>query len=71
MESCERSGGQYEWKIPRSPPCTDKETGCGWPAKLQPKFVGPNCIVEVLLNYTDSVEHSGQTSVQNEQQLKF
>jgi len=42
----------------------------GQSAKLQPKFVGPYCVVEVLPNYTYRVERSGQTSVQSEQRLK-
>jgi len=39
-------------------------------AKLQPKFVGPYCVVEVLPNHTYRVERSGQVSVQSEQRLK-
>jgi len=39
-------------------------------AKLQPKFVGPYCVVEVLPNHTYCVEQSGQVSVQSEQRLK-
>jgi len=42
----------------------------GQSAKLQPKFVGPYCVVEVLLNHTYRVERSGQVSVQSEQRLK-
>jgi len=42
----------------------------GQSAKLQPKFVGPYCVVEVLPNHTYRVERSGQISVQNEQRLK-
>jgi len=42
----------------------------GISAKLQPKFVGPYCIIEVLANHTYRVERSGQISVQNEQRLK-
>jgi len=42
----------------------------GQSAKLQPKLVGPYCIVEVLANHTYRVERSGQISVQNEQRLK-
>jgi len=38
--------------------------------KLQPKFVGPYCVLEVLLNHTYRVERSGQISVPSEQQLK-
>jgi len=37
---------------------------CGQSAKLQPKFVGPYCIIEVLANHTYRVERSGQISVQ-------
>jgi len=32
-------------------------------AKLQPKFVGPYCVTEVLPNHTYRVERSGQTSL--------
>jgi len=39
-------------------------------AKLQPKFVRPYCVVEVLPNHTYRVERSEQISVQNEQRLK-
>jgi len=39
-------------------------------AKLQPKFVGPYCMIEVLPNHTYRVERSGQISVQNELWLK-
>jgi len=39
-------------------------------AKLQPKFVGPSCMIEVMENHTYKVEHSGQVSVQNEACLK-
>jgi len=35
----------------------------GQSAKLQPKFVGPYCVVEVLPNHTYRVERSGQVSV--------
>jgi len=42
----------------------------GQSAKLQPKFVGPYCIIEVLPNHTYRVERSGQLSVQSEQRLK-
>jgi len=43
---------------------------CGQSAKLQPKLVGPYCVVEVLPIHTYCVERSGQVSVQNEQRLK-
>jgi len=43
---------------------------CGQSAKLQPKFVGPYCVVEVLPNHTYRVERSGQVSVQSKQRLK-
>jgi len=43
----------------------------GQSAKLQPKFVEPYCIIEVLPNHTYRVERSGQVSVQNEQRLKL
>jgi len=43
---------------------------CGQPAKLQPKFVGPYCIIEVLPNHTYRVECSRQISVQSEKRLK-
>jgi len=42
----------------------------GQSAKLQPKFVGPYCILEVLANHTYRVECSGQISVQSEKHLK-
>jgi len=42
----------------------------GQSAKLQPKFVGPYCVVEVLPNHTYRVERSGQVSFQSEQRLK-
>jgi len=42
----------------------------GQSAKLQPKFVSPYCVVEVLPNQTYRVERSGQVSVQSEQRLK-
>jgi len=40
-------------------------------AKLQPKFVGPYCVTEVMENHTYKVERSGQVSVQNEARLKL
>jgi len=40
-------------------------------AKLQPKSVGPYCMIEVLPNHTYCVESSGQVSVQNWQWLKL
>jgi len=40
-------------------------------AKLQPKFVGHYCVVEVLPNHTYCVERSAQVSVQSEQCLKL
>jgi len=42
----------------------------GQAAKLQPKFMGPYCVVEVMPNPTFRVERSGQVSVQNEARLK-
>jgi len=42
----------------------------GQAAKLQPKFVGPYCVIEVMSNHMYRVEHSGQVSVQNEARLK-
>jgi len=39
-------------------------------AKLQPKFVGPYAVVEVMPNHTYKLERSGQVSVQNETRLK-
>jgi len=42
----------------------------GQSAKLQPKFVGPYCVVKVLPNHTYRVERWGQVSVQSEQCLK-
>ena len=42
----------------------------GQAAKLQPKFVGPYAVVEVMPNHTSRLERSGQISVQNEARLK-
>jgi len=42
----------------------------GQAAKLQPKFVGHYCVIEVIPNHTYKVERSGQVSVQNEARLK-
>jgi len=42
----------------------------GKAAKLQPKFVGPYCVIEVMPNHTYNVEHVGQVSVQHEARLK-
>jgi len=42
----------------------------GQSAKLQPIFVCPYCVVEVLPNHTYRAERSGQVLVQNEQRLK-
>jgi len=39
-------------------------------AKLQPKFVGPYAVVEVMPNHTYKVERSGKVSIQNEARLK-
>jgi len=39
-------------------------------AKLQPKFVGPYAVVEVMPNHTYKLERSGQVSIQNEARLK-
>jgi len=38
----------------------------GQAAKLQPKFVGPYCVIEVMLNHPYKVVWSGQASIQNE-----
>jgi len=38
--------------------------------KLQPKFVGPYCVTEVMPNHEYEVEHSDQMSIQNEARLK-
>jgi len=43
----------------------------GQPAKLQPKFVGPYCVIEEMPNHTYKVERSGQVSIQNEAWLKL
>jgi len=43
----------------------------GQAAKLQPKFVGPYEVVEVMPNHTYKLEQSGQVSVQNEARLKL
>jgi len=42
----------------------------GQAAKVQPKFVGPYAVVEVMPNHTYRLERSGQISVQNEVCLK-
>jgi len=42
----------------------------GQAAKLQSKFVGPYCVIEVMPNHTYKMERSGQMSVQNEAWLK-
>jgi len=42
----------------------------GQAAKLQPKFVGPYAVVEVMPNHTYKLERSGQVSIQNETRLK-
>jgi len=42
----------------------------GQAAKLQPKFVGPYAVIEVMPNHTYKLERSGQVSVQNEARLK-
>jgi len=42
----------------------------GQVAKLQPKFVGPYCVIEVMPNHTYKVERSGQVSIQNEARVK-
>jgi len=43
---------------------------CRQAAELQPKFVGPYAVVEVMPNHTYKLECSGQVSVQNETRLK-
>jgi len=42
----------------------------GQAAKLQPKFVGPYAVVEVMPNHMYKIECSGQVSIQNEARLK-
>jgi len=42
----------------------------GQAAKLQPKFVGLYCVIEVMSNHAYKVERSGQVSIQNEARLK-
>jgi len=42
----------------------------GQAAELQPKFVGPFAVVQVMPNHTYKLEHSGQVSIQNETHLK-
>jgi len=42
----------------------------GQASKLQLKFVGPYCVIEVMPNHTYKVERSGQASIQNEARLK-
>jgi len=39
-------------------------------ANLQPKFVGPYCVIEVMSNHTYKVERSGQVSIRNKAWLK-
>jgi len=39
-------------------------------AKLQPKFMGPYAVVEVMPNHTYKLECSGQVSIKNEARLK-
>jgi len=39
-------------------------------ANLQPKFVSPYCVIEVMPNHMYKVELSGQVSIQNEARLK-
>jgi len=39
-------------------------------ANLQPKFMGPYCVMELMPNHTYKVECSGQVSVQKEARLK-
>jgi len=43
----------------------------GQAAKLQPKFVGPYCVIEVMPYHTYKVERFGQVSIQNEACLKL
>jgi len=43
----------------------------GQAAKLQPKFVGPYCVIEVMPNHTYKVERLDQVSNQNEARLKL
>jgi len=43
----------------------------GQAAKLQPKFMGPYMVVEVMPNHTYKIERSGQVSIQNEACLKL
>jgi len=42
----------------------------GQVAKLQPMFVGPYAVVEVMSSHTYKIERSGQVSIQNEARLK-
>jgi len=44
---------------------------CRQAAKLQPKFVTPNCAIEVMPNHTYKVERYGEMWVQNEARLKL
>jgi len=43
---------------------------CGEVAKLQPEFMGPYVVVEMMPNHTYKIERSGQVSIQNEACLK-
>jgi len=42
----------------------------GLSAKIQPRFIEPHCVIEVLPNHTYRVERSEQVSVQSKQWLK-
>jgi len=39
-------------------------------AQLQPKFMSPYCMIEVMSYHTYKVERSGKVSIQNEARLK-
>jgi len=43
----------------------------GQATKLQPKFVGPYCVIEVMPNHTYKVERLDQVSNQNKARLKL
>jgi len=71
MKPCKKNSGQYRHNVQRSPLYWVGDwvlivsycRYCGQSAKLQPKFVGPYCVVKVLPNHTSRVEHSEQISV--------
>jgi len=49
---------------------TSHRRRCEQAANLQPKFVSPYCVTEVMPNHMYKMKRSGQVSVQNEARLK-